>query len=194
MKREEIENELKRYKEEVEDIHMRNMLEAKFGVGKLLINNQPEYEHSAADKTESTCYLDAHGEVKDQEFGNIYGKLSSDLMNLRSEINNLKSERTNIDTSRNDKVLRNITSKTSLDNYRHKDSDFYYKMCSKPQRVIGKRPLETESKRNNNKLAAYDSNFSGIEKLNQLESKLNQKNAFDTALDHDSESDGMLQL
>jgi hypothetical protein len=91
LKREELENEIKRYKEEMEDYSIKETIGVRYGIK----DNYPEntgYISNPNVMSDST-YLDSKTNSKDHNFGNIYGKLSSELSNLRNEINNMKSDR-----------------------------------------------------------------------------------------------------
>ena len=101
-------------------------------------------------------------EGNEVEGDHVYEKLSSELNNLRSEIYNLKSERSN--------------------------GEFTY---------FGKGPrIDSSKKRNDDtgiweqlKGSTLESNFSEIEKLNDLERKLNQKHTFGIEINQDSEDE-----
>lgn len=69
------------------------MIETKFG---LPSKEQQSVDtlQTKIDKTQSTFNLDIPSSFsKEYEFGNIYGKLTSELSNLRNEINNMKTDR-----------------------------------------------------------------------------------------------------
>lgn len=91
IKREELENEIRRYKEEMEDYSIKETIGVKYGFKDSYLGDAG-YVSTPHKKNEST-YHDSRNSSKNNDLGNYYGKLSSELTNLRNEINSLKSDR-----------------------------------------------------------------------------------------------------
>ena len=140
LKREELEAEVRRLKEEQEDWNFKQEVEGQFRVGA----------------------REQINDIDETEADHVYEKLSSELNNLRSEIYNLKSERSNGE-------IRYYSKGTRIDSSKKINND------------TGIREQLKES--------TVESNFSEIERLNDLEKKLNQKHNFGIELIQDSEDD-----
>ena len=90
--RDEIETELKHLRDEHDDMQFQSVVHTtkynEFDKNRFSLDTQ-----SRVEKTQSTYNQEMPSAVgKDYEIGSIYGKLTSELSNLRSEINNMKSE------------------------------------------------------------------------------------------------------
>ena len=192
IKREELENELKRMKDELEDFQIKSEMEVRYGIK----DSQLQYEYMqerSLERTDSTFGFDNKSISKDQYVPGYYDKLSSDLCNLRNEINNLKSERTNGDTSRRQmesdrNYKQNVYQKYNNDNL---DKYLFEKKNKKQERkVLVEKQPKKDSISSHVKISNYDSNFSEMDKLNELEQQLSEKGRFtqDQEWDSDAES------
>ena len=103
---EELDSENKRLREDQEDMQYESMTDPKFTPSSQMIDQQSVDIHTKGEKTQSTYNLDLPSSIhQEYEYGNIYGKLTSELYNLRSEINNMKSDRATSHASKG-KIVR----------------------------------------------------------------------------------------
>lgn len=183
MRRDEAENELKRISDEQEDQRLKTELEAKYGLNnKSALDDFDDSKSKLENKTESTYYIDSQNLGKDSGFGNIYGKLSSELSNLRNEINNLKSERSHGEANKKAAFGHSRKMNGSA-------SDQYYDLNVRKNKAEYKQQLSHEAMMNL-RHSNYGSNYSEIDKLNDLERKLDQRQNFVIA-SHDDSDDMM---
>jgi len=193
-RREELENEVKRYKEEIDDIQAKEAIEVKYGFKDSYLANaqMPTQDPGKQEKTDDTYCIESKNYDNDFEYDNIYGKLSSELTNLRNEINNLKSERGSSNSTKKENLNRN-KSRGVLEYTESQNFKTYYKknFNNATQEVLSQRKENRNPTQKGLKFKVHDSNFSEIDKLNALEQRLNDQNVLDEALNADSESEIM---
>ncbi len=186
-KREELESEVRRLKEELEDVHTKEAMSVKYGFKDSYLNNaQPqatpifEQEESVENKSEA--------DVK--EYDNIYGKLSSELSNLRNEINNLKSDRSSFSST---KKSKKISGQKTFDLQENQGYNTYFKknFNNDTKQVLSQKNMNVERTANFQNLKNYNTNFSEFERLNAMEQHLDSPGELDEALRTESESDAV---
>lgn len=176
-----------------ESVHGNSMMDMKYVPKDNMPRPEVYYDRTKMEKTGSTYYLDSNSISKENEFGNIYGKLSSELNNLRSEINNLKSDRGDIESSRNLHSYNKISSIGNMKTFTEENASRYLMRQPKmsQNKPLTRKPLQGAMVMNQIRGETQESDFTEMDKLNDLEAKLNNKNSLDEALEHDTESDAM---
>ncbi|CAI2386827.1 unnamed protein product [Moneuplotes crassus] len=187
-RREELESEVKRLKEELDDIQTKNAMTGKYGFkDSYLANAQPQEVPNF--KAEEPNYVyECKSQSNDMEYENIYGKLTSELTNLRNDINNLKSDKESLSSSKKAPVPS--VAYETLNFQENKNYNAYYKKSfnNKPRQVLSTKKLNDDPQRNIQRIKSIDSNFSDLERLNALEKHLNDQNGLDEALRSETES------